>query len=119
MLKTMTFRLRFVLSPLGLVIAALLALVTVLVSAWLPARKAAKQSAIASVRGQNDVAVKLGRSHRISERFVARIFGPEGLLAAENPCAQPPNLPHHRGSARRRRRALRLHRLSLASGWRV
>lgn len=81
MLKTMTFRLRFVLSPLGLVIAALLALVTVLVSAWLPARKAAKQSAIASVRGQNDVAVKLGRSHHISERIVAKWFGPEGLLA--------------------------------------
>lgn len=81
MLKTMTFRLHFVLSPLGLVIAALLALVTVLVSAWLPARKAAKQSAIASVRGQNDVAVKLGRSHRISERIVAKWFGPEGLLA--------------------------------------
>lgn len=81
MLKTMTFRLRFVLSPLGLVIAALLALVTVLISAWLPARKAAKQSAIASVRGQNDVTVKLGRSHRLSERLVARIFGPEGLLA--------------------------------------
>lgn len=81
MLKTMTFRLRFVLSPLGLVVAALLALVTVLVSAWLPARKAAKQSAIASVRGQNDVAVKLGRSHHISERIVAKWFGPEGLLA--------------------------------------
>lgn len=81
MLQTMTFRLRFVLSPLGLVIAALLALVTVLVSAWLPARKAAKQSAIASVRGQNDVAVKLGRSHHISERIVAKWFGPEGLLA--------------------------------------
>lgn len=80
MLRTMTFRLRFVLSPLGLVIAALLALVTVLVSAWLPARKAAKQSAIASVRGQNDVAVKLGRSHRASERIVAKWFGPEGLL---------------------------------------
>ncbi len=81
MLKTMTFRLRFVLSPLGLVIAALLALVTVLVSAWLPARKAAKQSAIASVRGQNDVSVRLGRSHHISERIVAKWFGPEGLLA--------------------------------------
>ena len=81
MLQTMTFRLDFVLSPLGLVIAALLAFVTVLVSAWLPARKAAKQSAIASVRGQNDVAVKLGRSHRISERIVAKWFGPEGLLA--------------------------------------
>lgn len=81
MLRTMTFRLRFVLSPLGLVIAALLALVTVLVSAWLPARKAAQQSAIASVRGQNDVAVKLGRSHRASERIVAKWFGPEGLLA--------------------------------------
>lgn len=81
MLKTMTFRLDFVLSPLGLVSAALLALATVLVSAWLPARKAAKQSAIASVRGQNDVAVKLGRSHHISERIVAKWFGPEGLLA--------------------------------------
>lgn len=81
MLKTMTFRLRFVLSPLGLVIAALLALVTVLVSAWLPARKAAKQSAIASVRGQNDVSVRLGRSHPLRERLVARLFGPEGLLA--------------------------------------
>lgn len=81
MLNTMTFRLRFVLSPLGLVIAAVLAFVTVLVSAWLPARKAAKQSAIASVRGQNDVVVKLGRSHRLSERLVARVFGPEGLLA--------------------------------------
>lgn len=81
MLKTMTFRLRFVLSPLGLVIAALLALVTVLVSAWLPARKAAKQSAIASVRGQNDVSVRLGRSHPLRERLVAWLFGPEGLLA--------------------------------------
>lgn len=81
MLKTMTFRLRFVLSPLGLVIAALLALATVLISAWLPARKAAKQSAIASVRGQNDVSVRLGRSHPLRERLVARLFGPEGLLA--------------------------------------
>lgn len=81
MLRTMTFRLEFVFSPLGLVIAALLALVTVLISAWLPARKAAKQSAIASVRGQNDVTVKLRRSHRLSEQLVARIFGPEGLLA--------------------------------------
>lgn len=81
MLQTMTFRLDFVISPLGLVIAALLALVTVLISAWLPARKAAKQSAIASVRGQNDVSVRLGRSHRLSERLVARLFGPEGMLA--------------------------------------
>ena len=81
MLQTMTFRLDFVLSPLGLVIAALLALATVLISAWLPARKAAKQSAIASVREQNDVSVRLGRSHPLRERLVARLFGPEGLLA--------------------------------------
>lgn len=81
MLQTMTFRLDFVLSPLGLVSAALLALATVLISAWLPARKAAKQSAIASVRGQNEVSVRLGRSHPLRERLVARLFGPEGLLA--------------------------------------
>lgn len=49
MLKIMTFHQRFVLSPLGLLLAVVLSLLTVLISAWLPARKAARQSAIASV----------------------------------------------------------------------
>lgn len=81
MLKTMTFRLRFVLSPLGLLVAALLAFVTVLISAWLPARKAARQSAIDSVRGRNVVKVHARRVHRWMDAIVARVFGPEGLLA--------------------------------------
>lgn len=81
MLRTMTFRLAFVLSPLGLAVSALLALVTVLVSAWLPARRAATQSAIASVRGQHDVGVKRGRRHRRWEGWTFRFFGPEGWLA--------------------------------------
>lgn len=81
MLKTMTFRLRFVLSPLGLLVAALLAFVTVLISAWLPARKAARQSAIDSVRGRNAVKVHARRVHRWMDAIVARVFGPEGLLA--------------------------------------
>lgn len=81
MLRTMTFRLAFALSPLGLAVSALLALVTVLVSAWLPARRAATQSAIASVRGQHDVAVKRGRRHRRWEGWTFRFFGPEGWLA--------------------------------------
>lgn len=80
MLKTMTFRLRFVLAA-GAGDQRSPALVTDIISAWLPARKAAAAGAIASVRGQNDVAVKLGRSHRLSERIVAKWFGPEGLLA--------------------------------------
>lgn len=81
MLKTMTFRLRFVLSPLGLLVAALLAFVTVLISAWLPARKAARQSAIDSVRGRNAVKVHARRVHRWMDAIVGRVFGPEGLLA--------------------------------------
>lgn len=81
MLKTMTFRLRFVLSPLGLLVAALLAFVTVLISAWLPARKAARQSAIDSVRGRNAVKVHARRVHRWMDAVVGRVFGPEGLLA--------------------------------------
>lgn len=81
MLKTMTFRLRFVLSPLGLLVAALLAFVTVLISAWLPARKAARQSAIDSVRGRNAVKARARRVHRWMDAIVARVFGPEGLLA--------------------------------------
>ncbi len=81
MLKTMTFRLRFVLSPLGLLVAALLAFVTVLISAWLPARKAARQSAIDSVRGRNAVKVRARRVHCWMDAIVERVFGPEGLLA--------------------------------------
>lgn len=81
MLKTMTFRLRFVLSPLGLLVAALLAFVTVLISAWLPARKAVRQSAIDSVRGRNAVKVHARRVHRWMDAIVERVFGPEGLLA--------------------------------------
>ncbi len=81
MLKTMTFRLRFVLSPLGLLVAALLAFVTVLISAWLPARKAARQSAIDSVRGRNAVKVRARRVHCWMDAMVERVFGPEGLLA--------------------------------------
>lgn len=81
MLKTMTFRLRFVLSPLGLLLAALLAFVTVLISAWLPARKAARQSAIDSVRGRNAAKVRAGSSRRWMDAVVGRVFGPEGLLA--------------------------------------
>lgn len=81
MLKTMTFRLRFVLSLLGLLVAVLLTFVTVLISAWLPARKAARQSAIDSVRGRNAVKVRARRVHCWGDAIVERVFGPEGLLA--------------------------------------
>ena len=81
MLKTMTFHLRFVLSPLGLLLAVVLSLLTVLISACLPARKAARQSAIASVRGRDAVKIRARRSHQWMDALVMRVFGPEGLLA--------------------------------------
>lgn len=81
MIKTMTFHLRFVLSPLGLLLAVVLSLLTVLISAWLPARKAARQSAIASVRGRDAVKIRARRSHPWMDTLVMRVFGPEGLLA--------------------------------------
>lgn len=80
MLKTMTFRLRFVLSPLGLLVAALLAFVTVLISAWLPARKAARQSAIDSVRGRNAVKVRARRVHCWMDAIVSVCLGRRDCL---------------------------------------
>ncbi|MDO4280223.1 MAG: ABC transporter permease [Peptococcaceae bacterium] len=83
MLNQLSFDLHFIISAPALLSAALLAFVTVLVSAWLPARKAGRMTAIASVRGRHEGAKKM-RPKKHHQRFDARIeklLGAEGLLA--------------------------------------
>ena len=71
-----------VLHPLALLGAAGVGLITALVSAWVPARRAVAVSAIDAIRQTNDVAVR-GRDVRIS-RLTGRLFGFAGMLAAKN-----------------------------------
>lgn len=66
----------------ALVIAGLVALVTVLLSAWFPARRAAKNTAIDAVRQANDIRL---RSRQVrGSRLVRRLFGIPADLALKN-----------------------------------
>lgn len=67
----------------ALAISAAVALVTVLVSAWIPSRRAMKVSPIEAIRQARDVKSK-GRADRsVSAGPIARIFGVEGVLASK------------------------------------
>ena len=55
---------------------------TVLLSAWLPARKAAKVPAIDAIRGAGEV--KISRRQVKANRLVQRLFGFEGTLASKS-----------------------------------
>lgn len=70
------------LSPVGLAVAAAVGLLTALISAWLPARRAVRRPAIDSIRQSADIAIR-GRQVRTS-RLTYRLFGFAGLLASKN-----------------------------------
>ena len=59
-----------------------LAFITILVSAWLPARKAAKVPAIEAIRQQGEV--KMSRKQVKVSKWVNFLFGFEGVLAAKS-----------------------------------
>lgn len=71
-----------VISPVGLIIAACICLITVLISALLPAKKAVRTSAIDSIRQSNDVKIRK-RDIRIFP-LTKLLFKFEGMLAAKN-----------------------------------
>ena len=75
-------QMRLVLHPLALLIAAAVCLVTTLISAAIPARRAIRISPIDSIRQSDDVKLK-GREVRTS-RLTQKLFGFEGTMAAKN-----------------------------------
>lgn len=60
-------------------LAAVIAFVTVLISAWRPSRRAMKVSAMEAIRQNQDIFVKNDKSIRAGRLF-CRIFGMEGVL---------------------------------------
>lgn len=71
-----------VLSPALVLIAVVLALVTTLLSAWGPARRAARMTAVDAIRSSRDVRVPAGV--HAGGRVMGRLFGVSGLLAARS-----------------------------------
>ena len=70
---------RFIVAWQAILIAIVVAFGTVLLSAWLPAHKAARIAAIDAIRGAGEVKVKRMRSHWLAHK----LFGIEGALAAK------------------------------------
>lgn len=69
-------------SPLAIALAAAIALVTVLISAHIPAKRAMRVTAIDAIRQTADVQAQKGREP--SYRLTYRLFGLPGLLAAKH-----------------------------------
>lgn len=66
----------------ALLIAVLISLVTILISAWLPAKRATKGSAIEAIRQNKDIAI---RSKKVkTSKLTLKFFGFHGMLATKN-----------------------------------
>ena len=70
------------LDPGALLLSAAVCLVTTVISAWIPARRAVRVSAIDSIRQTDDVRISR-RDVRVSG-LTSRLFGFEGMMAAKN-----------------------------------
>lgn len=75
-------KLRFVFSPLALIAAGLISFITVIISAYIPARKAIKINPIDSVRQSNEIKIRR-KSVKVSP-LTGKIFGFEATLSSKN-----------------------------------
>ena len=75
-------KMQFVFSPLAIVAASVISFVTVIISAYIPARKAIKINPIESVRQSNEIKIKR-RSVKVSP-LTQKLFGFEATLSSKN-----------------------------------
>lgn len=66
----------------ALAIAIFTSLLTILVSAYLPVRRALKKSAIDAIRQTDDIAIRPGKVR--TSQLTKKLFGFEGMLASKN-----------------------------------
>jgi putative ABC transport system permease protein len=72
----------FVVAWQAILISAVLAFITIMLSAWLPARKAAKVPVVDAIRGTGEVNVKAKQIR--ANPIVKMLFGVEGTLASKS-----------------------------------
>jgi len=75
-------KMQFVFSPLAIIAASVISFVTVIISAYIPARKAIKINPIESVRQSNEIKIKR-RSVKVSP-LTQKLFGFEATLSSKN-----------------------------------
>lgn len=75
-------RMQFVFSPSAIIAASVISFVTVIISAYIPARKAIKINPIESVRQSNEIKINR-RSVRVSP-LTGKLFGFEATLSSKN-----------------------------------
>ena len=75
-------QMKLVISPEALIIAAVLCLAVILVSAWIPAGRAVRIPPIEAIRQNRDTKIS-GKSVRTS-KLTQKLFGFEGTMAAKN-----------------------------------
>lgn len=75
-------RMTLVASPWAILLAALLGFFTVLLSAWIPSKRASAVSPMEAIRMSSDVKIEAGRVK--THALTGRLFGFEGTLAAKN-----------------------------------
>ena len=81
-LNEVDFVLPFVVSWQVILISIFVSFVTVILSAWLPASKAAKISAINAIRGSGEIKIRAKKLR--SSWLVQKLFGFEGTLASKS-----------------------------------
>ena len=77
-----TARIHLVLNPAMLMVAALICLLSVLLAAWMPARRAMRLSVMDALRQTTDVKVSPRKLR--TPVWVSRLFGLEGMMASKN-----------------------------------
>ncbi|MGO5051761.1 ABC transporter permease [Lachnospiraceae bacterium LCP25S3_G4] len=82
MINEIDFSIHFVFSWQAILLSVILSFITVLYSAWRPAHKAAKVSAIACIRGMGGN--KTDHKQLRENKLVKKLFGFEGTLADKN-----------------------------------
>ncbi len=77
-----TVRLTLSCSVEALLASALIALLTIMISAWLPARRSLKRSAIETIRQSGEI--RLRAKQVKTSRLTQKLFGLEGMIASKN-----------------------------------
>lgn len=82
LLSTSSTKMEFVLSPAALALSSILSFITVIISAYIPAKKAIKINPIEAVRQSNDI--KLNRRSVKVSPLIQKLFGFEATISAKN-----------------------------------
>ncbi len=77
-----TFDLVFYVKPLYIIIPLIFMVLVILISAYLPALRASKVTPIEAIRGNDDI--KISKKEVKTPRFIAKLFGMEGVIAYKN-----------------------------------